>query len=249
MRGDRPVVIVPTYNERENLPTLVEQLLRTPTLQIMVVDDASPDGTGNTADELAAGSRGRVSVMHRSGPRGLGLSYIEGMREALRMGATEICQMDADLSHNPADVARLLAAVTDADLAIGSRYVEGGRIENWPLHRRLLSAFANRYIRQITKIHTNDCTSGFRCWRREALERLPLERIVSDGYALMVELLWEAQVAGCRIAEVPITFVERREGTSKLSWRVVGESVVLPWRLAARPRVRGRSPTPGASGS
>jgi dolichol-phosphate mannosyltransferase len=234
MRGARPVVIVPPYNERDNLPTLVEHLLKVPGLHILVVDDGSPDGTGQIADSLQALNSSRMHVMHRVGPRGLGLSYIDGLREALRMGATEICQMDADLSHNPADVPRLLAATVSADLAIGSRYVPGGRIENWARRRRLLSAFANRYIRRITGLRISDCTSGFRCWRREAVERLPLDRILSDGYAFLVELLWEAQKAGCRIAEVPITFVERRQGRSKLSLRVVGESVLLPWRLVRR---------------
>ena len=231
-----PLVIVPTYNERENLAILVGELLRIAELHVLIVDDGSRDGTGQLADELAAVHRDRVTVLHRTGPRGLGLSYIDAMRRALRLNASVICQMDADLSHNPADVPRLLAAATDADLVIGSRYVTGGAIRNWPLRRRLLSAFANRYVRWLTRLRINDCTSGFRCWRREALARMPLDRIESDGYALMVELVWEAQAAGCRIAEVPITFVERRRGSSKLSWRVVGESVVLPWRLAARRR-------------
>jgi dolichol-phosphate mannosyltransferase len=142
--------------------------------------------------------------------------------------------MDADLSHNPADVARLLAATAEADVVIGSRYVPGGRIENWPKRRKLLSAFANRYVRAITGIRVQDCTSGFRCWRREALAGLPLERISSNGYAFLVELIWEAAAAGCRIGEVPITFVERRQGASKLSRNVVFESVLAPWRLAWR---------------
>jgi dolichol-phosphate mannosyltransferase len=144
--------------------------------------------------------------------------------------------MDADLSHSPGDVPRLLAAAETADVVIGSRYVAGGRIENWPPHRMLLSAFANRYVRLITGLSIHDCTSGFRCWRREVLERMPLERILSDGYALQVELAWEATVAGFRTVEVPITFVERRRGASKLSWRVLAESALIPWRLAFRRR-------------
>jgi len=245
MRGTRPVVIVPTYNERENLEKLVTELLRLPRLHIMIVDDDSPDGTGQIGNALSAANPERVSVVHRTGARGLGLSYIDGMGRALRMGATEVCQMDADLSHDPADVPRLLAATAQADLVIGSRYVAGGRIENWPMRRRLLSAFANRYIRQITRLPINDCTTGFRCWRREALQRLPLDQILSDGYAFLVELIWEAQATGCRIAEIPITFVERREGVSKLSWRIIAESVVLPWRLAA---LRGRRTGAGGEG-
>jgi dolichol-phosphate mannosyltransferase len=232
----RPFVVVPTYNERENLPALVGELLRIPGLRILVVDDRSPDGTGHIADELAATHPHSVSVLHRSGTRGLGLSYLDGIRIALREGATVICQMDADLSHSPGDVPRLLAAAETADVVIGSRYVAGGRIENWPPHRMLLSAFANRYVRLITGLSIHDCTSGFRCWRREVLERMPLERILSDGYALQVELAWEATVAGFRTVEVPITFVERRRGASKLSWRVLAESALIPWRLAFRRR-------------
>jgi len=232
----RPLVIVPTYNERANLGPLLEQLLALPALRVLIVDDASPDGTGRIADEYAAANRARVQVLHRHGKRGLGLSYIDGMYVALRTDATHICQMDADLSHNPADIPRLLDAATDADFVIGSRYVPGGRIENWPLHRRLLSAFANRYIRAITRMTIRDCTSGFRCWRREALERLPLASITSDGYAFIVELAFDASRAGLRCTEVPITFVERREGASKMSSGVILESAIVPWRLAARPK-------------
>ena len=230
----RPLVIVPTYNERDNIPIVVSQLIAIPGVRVLVVDDGSPDGTGAVADTLAAGAGGRVSVLHRTGPRGLGVAYIDGMRQALASDATHICQMDADLSHNPADVARLLAATADADVVIGSRYVPGGRIENWPKRRRVLSAFANRYIRTITGLSMRDCTSGFRCWRREALERVPLDRIASNGYAFLVELVWEAAANGCRVGEVPITFVERRQGASKLSGHVVIESVIVPWRLAWR---------------
>jgi len=232
----RPLVIVPTYNERANLPLLLDQLLAVPALRILIVDDASPDGTGEVADHYASRNRARIQVLHRSGKRGLGLSYIDGMYVALRTDATHICQMDADLSHNPADIPRLLDAAGQADFVIGSRYVKDGRIENWPMHRRLLSAFANWYIRAITRMTIRDCTSGFRCWRREALERLPLASIRSDGYAFIVELAFDATRAGLRCAEVPITFVERRQGASKLSGMVINESAIVPWRLAARPR-------------
>ncbi len=205
-------------------------------LRILVVDDSSPDETGRIADEYAAANRSRVQVLHRTGKRGLGRSYIDGMYLALRTDATHICQMDADLSHNPVDVPRLIAATEQAEFAIGSRYVPGGRIENWPARRRMLSAFANRYIRAITKLTIRDCTSGFRCWRREALEQLPLASIRSEGYSFIVELAWEASKAGFRCGEIPITFVERRRGASKLSARVIVESAILPWRLAARPK-------------
>jgi dolichol-phosphate mannosyltransferase len=233
-----PVVVVPTYNERDNVAPLIGELLRIADLRALIVDDGSPDGTGEEADRVARESAGRVSVLHRTGPRGLGRSYVDGMREALRIGATHVCQMDADFSHDPADIPRLLEASRTADLVIGSRYVRGGELRNWAPHRVALSAIANKYVRAITRLPVHDCTSGFRCWRRELLARLPLDRMLSDGYAFQVELAWEAFAAGGRISEVPIVFVERRLGASKMSGRVIVESVVLPWRLAARPRVR-----------
>lgn len=230
----RPLVIVPTYNERSNLPILTAALLRIPEAAVLVVDDGSPDGTGDIADELATASNGRISVLHRSGPRGLGLSYVEGMRHALGTDATVFCQMDADLSHDPKDVPRLVEASKDADLVIGSRYIPGGGVDNWPKHRELLSKFANRYVRSVTGLRIADATSGFRCWRRELVQRLPLHEIVSNGYAFQVEMAWEAALAGGRISEVPITFVDRQHGASKLSGRVIVESALVPWRLAGR---------------
>jgi dolichol-phosphate mannosyltransferase len=234
----RPLVVVPTYNEHDNLTPLVSALLQIPDLKVLVVDDGSPDGTGQLADAIASRSGGRVSVLHRTGTRGLGRSYVDGMQRALQTDATVICQMDADFSHDPADLPRLVAHAADADLVIGSRYVPGGRIKNWPRRRLVLSEFANLYVRAITRLQARDCTSGFRCWRRETLLRLPLRSIASTGYAFQVEMAWEATAAGCRIAEIPITFVERREGVSKLSMKVVVESMLLPWRLAARGRRR-----------
>jgi dolichol-phosphate mannosyltransferase len=234
----RPLVLVPTYNERENLRPLVAALMAIEGLRMLVVDDNSPDGTADEGEALAATSHGRLSMLRRSGPRGLGRSYVEGMAAALRTDATHICQMDADFSHDPAAVPQLLAAASGADLVIGSRYIPGGETRNWPAHRVMLSTVANWYVRAITRLPVQDCTSGFRCWTRGLLARLPLERIVSDGYAFQVEMAWEAYTAGGRIVEVPITFVERREGQSKLSSRVIAESVLLPWRLATRPRVK-----------
>jgi dolichol-phosphate mannosyltransferase len=230
----QPLVVLPTYNERENLPLIVPALLEIERLRILIVDDQSPDGTGDLADRLAAGSGGRISVLHRQGLRGLGRSYLDGMQHALKTDADLICQMDADLSHQPAELPRLLEASCYADLVVGSRYVDGGRIVNWPLRRAVLSNCANRYIRTVAGLSVNDCTGGFRCWRRDALARVPFHRVNSDGYAFIVELLWEAVRAGCRIAEVPITFIERRHGTSKLNRGVLLESAVLPWRLAVR---------------
>jgi dolichol-phosphate mannosyltransferase len=234
----RPVVVVPTYNERANVTQLGAELLRHADVSVIIVDDDSPDGTGQEANRLAASSGGRVSVVHRKGPRGFRRSYIEGMKIALAGGATHIVQMDADFSHDPADVPRLLTAGREADLVVGSRYVAGGRVLNWPLRRMLLSGFANRYVRTITRMPVHDCTSGFRCWRRELLERLPFGRLVSDGYAFQVELTWEAFLAGARIVEVPIVFVERATGASKMSGRIIAESALLPWLLVARPRTR-----------
>jgi dolichol-phosphate mannosyltransferase len=232
----RPLVILPTYNERQNLRALVSALLQIPTVKVLIVDDDSPDGTGEEAAAIAAESSGRVSALRRTGLRGFGRSYIDGMTAALQTDATHICQMDADFSHDPAELPRLLDAAATAGMVIGSRYVPGGRLSNWPMHRVALSTFANWYVRAITRLPVRDCTSGFRCLSRELLGRLPFDRILSDGYAFQVEMAWEARAAGGRIVEVPITFVERREGQSKMSGRVIGESVLLPWRLVARPR-------------
>jgi dolichol-phosphate mannosyltransferase len=234
----RPLVIVPTYNERENLPKLLGRLLDIPNLSVLVVDDDSPDGTGVIADDLAASSDGRVSVLHRQGPRGLGRAYLDGIRHALHTDADVICQMDADLSHQPEQLRTMLDAAQDADLVIGSRYIPDGRIVNWPLRRRLLSAGANAYIRLICSIPARDCTSGFRCWKRERLASLPLDTITSEGYAFLVELLHLAFSAGCVIAEVPITFIERERGASKLRLSILAESAIVPWRLALSRRVR-----------
>jgi dolichol-phosphate mannosyltransferase len=232
------LVIVPTYNERNNLPLIAEALLRIDGVSLLVVDDGSPDGTGAEADRLAGSHGDRLRVLHRSGARGLGRSYIDGLRLALQSDAALVCQMDADFSHDPAELPRLIDAAATADLVIGSRYVPGGTLRNWPRHRVVLSAFANWYVRRITRVPVHDATSGFRCWRRSLLERLPLDRIVSDGYAFQVEMAWHAYVLGARIQEVPITFVERRQGASKLSGGVIFESALVPWRLAARPRQR-----------
>ncbi len=226
------LVIIPTYNERDNLPALVPSVLAHG-YRVMVVDDSSPDGTGEVADRLAAQHPGRVSVIHRTDRRGFGRSYVDAYARALDTDATVICQMDADLSHDPVSLPDLVAALEDADLAIGSRYVQGISILNWPLHRIVLSVLANRYIRLTTGLRVHDCTSGFRAWRRESLARLALNRVVSEGYAFLVETLCEAK-EGSRIVEVPIVFVERREGASKLSTRVLVESVIMPWRIRWR---------------
>ena len=224
------LVIIPTYNERDNIPPLVERLLRHSGVRVLVVDDNSPDGTGHVADALVSE---RVAVLHRSANRGFGRSYLDGIAYALGTPADVICQMDADFSHDPDRLPDLIAATQGADLAIGSRYVEGGGIVNWPARRRALSRFANAYVRALTGLRAHDCTSGYRCWRREALATLPLDRFVSDGYSFLVEMLYAAARQGRRIAEVPISYVERREGQSKMSRTVILESAVTPWRLIA----------------
>jgi dolichol-phosphate mannosyltransferase len=229
------LVVVPTYNERENLPLLVSGVLAHPGFRLLIVDDGSPDGTGELADELALQHPGRIEVMHRTGRRGLGRSYIDGLRHAIAMTDVDlICQMDADLSHNPDYLPALTAGTATADVVIGSRYLNGVSVVNWPLHRIFLSTFANRYIRAVTGLSPSDCTSGFRCWRRDTLARLPLDAMVSDGYAFLVEMLFDAAGQGCRIAEVPIIFVERKQGQSKVSSGVLLESFIMPWRLKIR---------------
>ena len=231
----RVLVVVPTYNERDNLPILARGVLAHEGFRMMVVDDGSPDGTGAIADALAAEYPGRVEVMHRTGQRGLGRSYIDGLRKAITYSDVDlVCQMDADLSHNPEYLPALAAATAENDVVIGSRYLNGVSVVNWPLHRIFLSAFANRYIRLVTSLTPRDCTSGFRCWRRASLARIPLTEMVSDGYAFLVEMLFEASRRGCRIGEVPIIFVERRQGQSKVSSSVLFESLITPWRLLFR---------------
>jgi dolichol-phosphate mannosyltransferase len=232
----RALVIVPTYNERENLPLVAAGVLAHSDVRLLVVDDQSPDGTGQIADDLKAKYPGRMEVMHRTGRRGLGRSYVDGFRMALESDADVVCQMDADLSHDPAHIPALIAASAGADIVLGSRYVPGGRIVNWPLRRQVLSRFANTYVRLVTRLQARDCTTGYRCWRRAELAKLPLDRISSDGYSFLVETLFMAARGGARIAEVPITFIERRQGVSKMSREVLVESVLMPWRLVGRHR-------------
>jgi dolichol-phosphate mannosyltransferase len=228
------LVVLPTYNERLNLEKVVDAVMRHDFTRMLVVDDASPDGTGALADQLALRWPGRIEVMHRTGPRGLGLAYIDGLRRALATDAEAVGQMDADLSHDPMYLPALVAALATHDMAIGSRYMQGVSVVNWPLHRLVLSAFANRYIRAVTGLSPTDCTSGFRMWRHDALARLPLETARTSGYAFLTEMLYEAGRLGLRIGEVPIVFVERQEGYSKVSQKVLFESLLTPWRLILR---------------
>jgi len=232
------LVVTPTYNEKDNLPVLAAGVLKHDGFRLLVVDDGSPDGTGAIADRLAQDHPGRVHVIHRTGVRGLGRSYVDGLMHALGEGQADfICQMDCDLSHGPEYLPELVQAAASHDLVIGSRYMNGGvSVVNWPLSRIFLSAFANRYIRLVTGLSPSDCTSGYRCWRRESLAQLPIAAMVSDGYSFLTEMLYEAKRRAFRIGEVPIIFVERRVGQSKLSSGVLLESLIMPWRLVFRPR-------------
>lgn len=231
MESDRTLIVVPTYNERENVPRLVPELLKVaPEADVLLLDDDSPDGTADYAKNLFATEK-RFSVARRTGARGYGRSLLDGYRIAVEHGYASLVQLDADFSHDPAVVPALIRAIEKADVAIGSRYCAGGRVANWPLRRRLLSRFANAYVRTITGISVRDSTSGFRCYTRRALQCLLETPVAAEGYAFLVETAFRAEHAGLRIVELPITFVDRREGQSKMSYQVVFESVVKPWSL------------------
>jgi len=201
-------------------------------VEILFVDDNSPDGTGQLLDELAK-QFPAVSVIHRSGKLGLGTAYITAYKAALARKPDYILQMDADLSHDPKDISRMLETAEHFDLVIGSRYVQGGRIVHWPIHRLLLSYLANLYVRWITGIKIIDCTSGFKCFKRSVLERIPLAQVVSNGYAFQIEMVYRTLKEGFRVGEVPIVFWDRTAGKSKLSGKIIWEAVLLPWRIRA----------------
>ena len=225
------LVIVPTYNERENVPELIRQIFTfLPDAHVLLVDDNSPDGTADLAEELF-GQDSRFAVLRRTGARGLGRSYVDGYRYAMEHGYAQTIQMDADFSHDPAALPNLVRACETANVAIGSRYCAGGGIGNWPLRRRLLSRFANLYVSAITGLGVRDATSGFRCYSRYAVELLVAHQTMAEGYAFQVEAAYRVCAAGLTVAEVPITFVDRREGKSKISRAVIFESMVMPWRL------------------
>jgi len=231
METDRTLIVIPTYNERENVATLIPQLLNVaPNADVMLIDDNSPDQTADHAEELFA-VHPRFSVFHRKSDRGYGRSLLEGYRTAVVREYARLVQLDADFSHDPVIVPQLIEAMRRADVAIGSRYCPGGSVANWPLRRRLLSRFANQYVRTITGLTVRDSTSGFRCYTRRALQVLLEIPIAAEGYAFLVETTFRAQRAGLRIAEVPITFNDRREGQSKMSRKIIFESALRPWRL------------------
>ncbi len=233
------VVVVPTYNERENLPVLVEQLfaLDLPDLHVLVVDDNSPDGTGQVADTLAERSGGRLAVLHREVKDGLGRAYVTGMQRALADGADIVIQMDADLSHPVAVIPTMVAALREGDtaLVIGSRYVPGGSTAaEWPWYRRALSIWANLYVNALLSLHIKDGTAGFKAWRASTLEAIDLQSIQSNGYSFQVEMNYRVVRHRLRIVEVPIRFEERVEGASKMTLRVQLESARAPWKLLFR---------------
>ena len=232
MRTDT-VVVVPTYNEAENI-TLIAAAVRDLGLRLLVVDDGSPDGTGEIADKLAEADPG-IAVLHRAEKAGLGPAYAAGFEYALAQGAEVICEMDADFSHNPADLPRLLDAVAHgADLAIGSRYVAGGGVENWPWHRRWLSRGGNLYARAMLRSGVNDMTAGFRAFRADALRKLDFARCEASGYGFQVELAWRASQRGFDVREVPILFRDRARGTSKMGSRIAVEAMLLVTKWGLR---------------
>ena len=232
MNTDRTLIVVPTYNERDNVARLVAELLdAAPGADVCLLDDDSTDGTAAHARGQFEGEP-RFSVLCRRGAaRGYGRSLLDGYRRALEGGYARLVQLDADFSHDPRRVPALIEASREADVVIGSRYCEGGGVENWPLRRRALSRFANAYVCRITGLRVRDTTSGFRCYTRRALTRLLEGRIAGEGYAFLVEAAYRAHREGLTVAEVPITFTDRREGQSKMSRKVILESVVMPWRL------------------
>ena len=224
-------VILPTYNEAENLPKLVSALLSLPLeLTVLVVDDHSPDGTGKIAEELSTQHRGKVAVLHRTGKLGLRTAYMEGFQKALDLGSQAVVQMDADFSHDPAVLPEMARRLASCDVVIGSRYTKGGSLdERWPAWRKALSAFGNFYARTILRFPLQDVTTGYRMWRREALQTMPLNRIRSNGYIFLVEMVYVAYMLRFKIAEVPIHFADRRWGKSKMSLKIQLEAAVRIW--------------------
>ena len=227
----KPIVVIPTYNERDNLERLAREILSlNPAIQLLVVDDNSPDGTGRVAEALAE-ETGRVSVLHRSGKLGLGSAYREGFARALAMGADLVVQMDADFSHDPSILPLFFQEMQECDLVIGSRYLNGVSVVNWPLRRLMLSYFASVYTRVITGLTISDCTSGFKCFRADTLKAIDLACVRSDGYSFQIEMNYRCKELGFRIREVPIIFIDRHAGTSKMSKRIVREAVLMVWKL------------------
>ena len=235
---ERVAVLIPTYNERENLPVIVARVREVlPRLDVVVLDDNSPDGTGAVADELAAADP-QVSVIHRAGKEGLGAAYLAGFAWALGAGYDAVVEMDADGSHRPEDLTRMLTAAEHADAVIGSRWVPGGSVVNWPLHRKALSVGGNLYVKVLLGMPVHDATAGYRVYRADALRTMGLEHVESLGYCFQTDLTWRAVKAGLTVVEVPITFVEREVGDSKMSPDIMKESLrrITGWGVRHRAR-------------
>lgn len=229
--GFRPLLIVPTYNERDNVERVAETFLEPiPQSELLFVDDASPDGTGEVIDAICQADP-RVHVLHRAGKLGLGTAYLDGFRWALERDYDLMIEMDADFSHDPRYLPAIVAMAAEADVVIGSRYVEGGGTVNWGVGRQMLSRAGGRYARTILGTGIRDMTSGFVCYRRKVLETLPLDEIRSNGYSFQIEMKYRAHTAGFRLAEVPIVFEDRRVGQSKMSRAIVAEALWMVWRL------------------
>jgi dolichol-phosphate mannosyltransferase len=230
----KTTLVIPTYNEAENLPELVQALfsLPMPGLNLLIIDDNSSDGTGKIADELAKKHNGRIEVLHRPGKMGLGTAYVTGFQMAVKAGADAVGQMDADFSHPPAKLVELAAALPDCDVAVGSRYIAGGSVDkDWPVWRKLLSAFGNWYARTILGMKLHDVTGGFRLYHKEVIQKLPFERIRSSGYVFQVETAYLMTVLGFKFKEVAIYFAVRQLGKSKMSFRIQVEAALRVWQL------------------
>lgn len=224
-------IVIPTYNERENIAALIQQIMAFPRFNVLVVDDNSPDGTGQIVAELAQQNQ-RVKLLARPGKLGLGTAYVAGFKQALSDGAQFIFEMDADFSHDPRYLPHLLAAAeTEYDLVLGSRYVKGGGTTDWGLLRKLISRGGSFYARLILGLSIQDCTGGFRCYRRQLLEQLDLDAVRSNGYSFQVEMLYRAHLGQFRIGEIPIIFPDRRVGASKMSRRIIVEAMIMVWRM------------------
>jgi dolichol-phosphate mannosyltransferase len=232
----KTTIVIPTFNETENLPVLVEKLfsLSVTDLSLLVVDDNSPDGTGQIAEDLGKQYNGRVQVLHRPGKMGLGSAYIQGFQMAMQNGAEAVGQMDADFSHPAEKIVELVQALETCDMALGSRYVTGGKLdERWPLWRKTLSGFGNFYARTLLGMKLRDVTGGFRLWKSTTLKAMPLDNIRSNGYIFQVEMAYVASKLGFQFKEIPIYFADRRWGQSKMSFRIQIEAAIRVWQLPA----------------
>ena len=236
---EKTLVVTPTYNEAENIEKFIGQVLaQHPSVQMLIVDDNSPDGTAAIVERMMARDP-RIHILKRPGKMGLGTAYVDGFRYAIREGYDYIFEMDADFSHNPEEVPRFLEKVKECDLVIGSRYTNGVRVVNWPIRRLILSYAANVYTRIVTGMPVKDATGGFKCFRRRVLEAIDLDRVHSNGYAFQIEMNFKAWCKGFRLCEHPIIFVDRTSGQSKMSRRIVYEAVFMVWKLKFR-KITGR---------